>query len=144
MTKCTIDDCTNTALAKGLCNAHYLRQRRGKDMSLPVQIINPTKTCIECGKDTNKKGGYLRCALHYKVYKRKKIKDQLIQKLGGKCVKCNGIFPNAAFDFHHLGNKEMDISTMIDRFSEEKINQEVEKCVLLCANCHRIHHAEQL
>ena len=144
MTKCSIENCTNKSLAKGFCNAHYLRHRKGKDMNLPIQADNPTKTCIECGKGTNNKGGYLRCSTHYKIYKRKKIREFLIQKLGGKCVRCNGIFPNVAFDFHHLGNKEADISSMIDRYSESQIEKEADKCILLCANCHRIHHAEQL
>jgi len=141
MTKCTIENCQKPSLSKGLCNAHYLRMKKGQEMTKPVRERNPTKTCIECGKDTNNKGGYLRCSLHYKVYKRKKIREELIQKLGGKCNMCNGIFPNVAFDFHHLGNKEMDISSMIDRYSEVEIKKEADKCILLCANCHRIHHA---
>ena len=141
MTKCTIENCQNTVIAKGLCNAHYIRQRKSKNMDKPVQVLNPTKTCIECGENTNNKGGYLRCATHYKSYKRKKIREELVQKLGGKCKMCNGVFPNVAFDFHHLGDKEMDISSMIDRYSEAKIVKESEKCILLCANCHRIHHA---
>lgn len=141
MTKCTIENCQKNAIAKGLCNAHYIRQRRNKDMDKPLQVLNVTKTCIDCGKATNGKGGYLRCSTHYKSYKRKKIREELIQKLGGKCQMCNGIYPNVAFDFYHLGDKEMDISSMIDRCSEEEIIKESEKCILLCANCHRIHHA---
>ena len=141
MTKCTIENCQKSSLSKGLCNAHYLRMKKGREMNKPIRERNPTKTCIECGKDTNGKGGYLRCSLHYKSYKRKKIKEELIQKLGGKCTMCNGVFPSVAFDFHHFGNKEMDISSMIDRYSEAEIIKEAEKCILLCANCHRIHHA---
>ena len=141
MTKCTINNCQNNAIAKGVCNAHYIRQRRNKDMGKPVQVTNFEKTCIECGKETNGKGGYLRCSNHYKSYKRKKIREELIQKLGGKCTMCHGVFPNVAFDFHHLGDKEMDISSMIDRYSEAEIAKEADKCILLCANCHRIHHA---
>jgi hypothetical protein len=118
MTKCKIDNCTNKSLAKGMCNAHYLRSKKNKDLSAPLKNFNPSKQCIKCGVKTNGKGNAFLCSTHYKVYKRKKIREQLIQKLGGKCVKCNGIFPNVAFDFHHLGDKEMDISSMIDRCSE--------------------------
>jgi predicted HNH restriction endonuclease len=33
---------------------------------------------------------------------------------------------------------------MFDSKSEAEILQEVKKCTLLCANCHRIHHARKL
>ena len=142
MTKCTIENCQKPSLSKGLCNAHYLRLKKGREMTKPVRERNLTKTCIECGKETNGKGAFLRCASHYKIYRRKKIREFLVQKLGGKCKMCNGIFPNVAFDFHHLGNKESDISSMIDKYSESEIEKEADKCILLCANCHRIHHAK--
>ena len=142
MTNCTIPNCSKNAISKGLCNAHYIRQRRNKNMDKPIKAFNPSKTCIECGEKTNGKGGYLRCSKHYKIYKRKTIKEKLIEKLGGKCQKCNGVFHYAAFDFHHLGDKIEDISSMMDSRSEEEIFKEAEKCILLCANCHRIHHAE--
>ena len=141
MTKCTIENCQKSSLSKGLCNAHYLRMKKGREMTKPVRERNLTKTCIECGKETNGKGAFLRCASHYKIYRRKKIREFLVQKLGGKCKMCNGVFPNVAFDFHHLGNKEADISSMIDKYSEFEIEKEADKCILLCANCHRIHHA---
>ena len=60
MTKCTIENCQKPSLSKGLCNAHYLRMRKGLEMTKPVRERNLTKTCVECGKDTNGKGGYMR------------------------------------------------------------------------------------
>ena len=143
MTKCTIPNCTNEAIAKGLCNAHYLRQKKGKDMDVPVQQFNKAKTCIDCGESTNGKGGHLRCQKHYALLKRKELKAKLIERLGGKCQMCQGVFPPAVFDFHHTENKIEDISFMILNRSEKAIFQEIEKCLLLCANCHRIHHHEK-
>ena len=143
MTKCSVVNCSNQSIAKELCNAHYLRQRRGKNMETPVQEYNPTKTCIECGENTNGKGGFLRCQKHYTVYKRKELKAKLIEKLGGKCEMCNGIYPSSVFDFHHIDNKLEDISSMFTNKSENAILEEVKKCMLLCANCHRIFHYEK-
>jgi len=140
MTKCTISNCSNESIAKGFCNAHYLRNKKGKDMELPVQQYNKTKTCIECGENTKGKGGFLRCQKHYSLHKRKELKAKLIKKLGGKCAMCQGIFPPAVFDFHHTENKIEDISFMFLNRSESAIFKELEKCVLFCANCHRIHH----
>ena len=143
MTKCTIPNCTQDSLAKGLCNAHYLRQRRGKNMDAPLQQYNSTKTCIECGADTNSKGGFLRCQKHYSLYKRKLLKAEMVEQLGGKCKMCQGIFPPSVFDFHHTENKVEDISTMFNNKSKQSLLLELKKCILLCANCHRIYHHEK-
>lgn len=45
-------------------------------------------------------------------------------------------------DFHHIENKDMEISVMIRAgYSEESILKEIDKCILVCANCHRKIHA---
>jgi hypothetical protein len=143
MTKCTIPNCSREIISKGLCNAHYLRQKKGKDMNVPVQQYNKTKICIECGEPTKGKGGLLRCQKHYTLYKRKQLKAKLVENLGGKCSMCHGIFPSSVYDFHHEKNKIEDISKMFLNRSEAEILKEAEKCILLCANCHRIHHHEK-
>lgn len=113
-------------------------------MDVAVQQFNVSKSCVECGKPTKGKGGMLRCARHYRTLRKNDIKAKLIEKMGGKCKICNGVFHPAAFDFHHLKDKKDHISSMFNRCSEAEIIKEAEKCILLCANCHRIHHAEQL
>lgn len=47
----------------------------------------------------------------------------------------------ACLDLHHLRDKEFTISRSINRCSFEKIKKELDKCVVLCANCHRKLHA---
>ena len=60
------------------------------------------------------------------------------------CKKCNfsGLECPAVLDFHHTNdNKEDDISQMINSGkSRESIIKEIEKCEILCANCHRKLH----
>lgn len=48
-------------------------------------------------------------------------------------------------DFHHLDEttKDYGVSTMLT-FSRERIIAEIEKCVVLCSNCHRLVHAGYL
>ena len=59
------------------------------------------------------------------------------------CEFCGEDHP-ATLDFHHLDPKTKDgmISTMVKRcYSRNKIQAEIEKCIVLCANCHRKLHA---
>ena len=77
-----------------------------------------------------------------KLRNEKKIKA--VEYLGGKCMKCGGEFPPYVFDFHHRDPSEKDrsIGTLCSS-SWEKIKVELDKCDLLCANCHRIEHYEE-
>ena len=76
--------------------------------------------------------------------KRRSRKIWAIDYKGGVCKHCNTVVHEAAFDFHHLNPKEkdMDVGLMLTR-SEEDIVKELDKCILLCANCHRIHHYDE-
>jgi len=58
-----------------------------------------------------------------------------------KCSKCGENHP-ATIDFHHkIGKKENGISKMVaDGYSIDRIKKELEKCDVLCANCHRKVH----
>lgn len=57
------------------------------------------------------------------------------------CNHCGKTFPPCAMDFHHVGDKEQLISSMVRQNCKiDKLEKEIAKCVVLCANCHRIHH----
>lgn len=59
-----------------------------------------------------------------------------------ECVRCGETHP-ACLDFHHVEEKTMDISRMVNHgFSKESIRQEMDACVIICANCHRKEHYE--
>src|SRR5271166_491154 len=48
---------------------------------------------------------------------------------------------SACLTFHHLGDKDMDVSRMVgDGRSVEVILTEIAKCIVLCANCHAKEH----
>lgn len=140
---CLIENCPNDVLAKGLCNAHYIRAKTSRDMSKPVQAFAGNKGCVDCGEPLKNKGGWLRCAKHFKVARQQAIKEALVDVMGGCCQTCGGVFPAAVFDFHHVGEKDANPSYLISNGSVERIAKELERCVLLCANCHRIEHARK-
>lgn len=59
------------------------------------------------------------------------------------CIICGENFPNC-LDFHHIDEdtKEHDIALLVSqKHSVNKIKREIEKCVVLCSNCHRKVHA---
>jgi hypothetical protein len=71
----------------------------------------------------------------------KNRKTYCISIMGGKCQKCGYNKCEAALEFHHLDpkTKEMNFSKM-RLVSHIKMIEELKKCILLCANCHRETH----
>jgi len=61
-----------------------------------------------------------------------------------ECARCGEDDP-ACLDFHHVDEdeKEWDVSRRVNRgHSVENVRTEIERCVVLCANCHRREHYE--
>jgi len=137
--KCKVPGCNNAYLSMGFCNAHYIRYRKGKDLNTPIWVRK--KICIDCGSKTGN-GGQGRCRQHYKQFLKKARSEMLIKALGGRCQKCQKIYPIGVYDFHHTNpkNKKFSISSQITNKSEDELLKEAKKCHLLCANCHRILH----
>lgn len=104
-------------------------------------------SCIECRKSYNKR--------HYKnnieKYKEKAIFHnkqltiwfkELKSKL--KCSICSEDHPSC-LDFHHKDPNEKDgnIREILISYGKKRCLQEIEKCTVLCANCHRKLHYDE-
>ena len=61
-----------------------------------------------------------------------------------KCTQCGFSHP-AALDFHHIdpSKKEYNVHRLVANKQFKKAHEEIKKCIVLCANCHRIHHYEE-
>lgn len=61
-----------------------------------------------------------------------------------KCTNCGFNHP-AALDFHHTdpNTKTGNVYAFAAAGQYKKAHEEVKKCIVLCANCHRIHHYEE-
>lgn len=124
-------------------------------------IISDKKYCPKCEK--NKKisdfykrtskgrkhntGGYCKeCSNAYHTERVKNVKIKMIEYKGGKCERCELKLKDthySVFEFHHLDPKTKDINFAKIKYQKwEVIQKEIDKCALLCANCHRITHAE--
>lgn len=75
--------------------------------------------------------------------RRRKLRLQAVEYLGGKCRVCGYSKCDKALEFHHIDadGKEFGISQDGKTRSWDRIEKEIAKCVLLCANCHREVHA---
>jgi predicted HNH restriction endonuclease len=106
------------------------------------------ETCQNCGKpfvQTRSNRIYCRrnCKLNYHVAEnRRKNKRRGVELLGGRCQRCGWDEHVAGFHFHHKdpSQKEFRIASG-NTIAWDKIKTELEKCVLLCSNCHAVVHA---
>ena len=141
--ECSASQCNRLAYAKGLCNAHYIRKKNGKDSDVPIKARKRNGICEICKNKTNGKGGWNLCAKHFKAKRYQVIKDVLIKEMGGSCQRCGGVFYRSVYDFHHIGKKNDSPSDVLYGGSIEKIANELSRCILLCANCHRMEHSDE-
>jgi hypothetical protein len=68
------------------------------------------------------------------------LKRKLIDRLGGKCIDCGYSAHLSALDFDHVdpSKKSFGIGTGWNSRTESQLTHEADKCVVRCANCHRI------
>ncbi len=104
------------------------------------------KICKLCHKEFKdyQKRGRVRCGSCNTKIRRFRAKAAAIKYLGGECQKCGWHGNQAALQFHHLESKEKDftIGTVANK-SWNSIKVEIQKCILLCANCHMIEHSSK-
>jgi len=113
-----------------------------------------TKTCGLCGvekdlsnyrkRDTGKPYSYCKeCQSSYTSQRRRDIKLQAIEYKGGECEVCGYNTYPGALQFHHLDPNEKDfhISQRGHSRSWKRVKSELDKCIMVCANCHAEIHS---
>jgi predicted HNH restriction endonuclease len=68
------------------------------------------------------------------------LRERVVAYLGGKCAICGYTYCTAALDAHHIDPLEKDFNISSRMTSWKAIVRELDKCILLCANCHREVH----
>lgn len=95
-----------------------------------------------CHKETESRFCSRQCkSKHYVARRRSKSQSVAHIYKGGKCLVCEYQGPSLVYDFHHLDSNEKDhsVSSMWTK-SWDRLREELDKCVMLCPICHRLHH----
>lgn len=138
---------------------HWLKKYDLKTNFRKVETDPGKKLCSRCKlqhdvskfykKSKDKLQPYCKTC-HNKIFLQRWIDRKIwaIQYKGNHCVDCNishPKYPYQVFDFHHIDPKHKDMDwSMIRLATKSKMISELDKCVLLCANCHRIRHSKNL
>lgn len=79
-----------------------------------------------------------RCRAEAVARRRKKVKAQLVEEAGGRCVICGYDRSVEALHFHHRdpSKKSFGLAHRGITRSIAEVRREAEKCALLCSNCH--------
>ena len=87
---------------------------------------------------------YRKTHAHEIKARRQARKQAAIDYKGGQCLQCGYKRCRAALAFHHRNpaEKEFQIATMF-AWSWARILQELDKCDLLCMNCHAERHFDE-
>lgn len=77
----------------------------------------------------------------YTATRRRNNKSFWVNVFGSKCAHCCQTFPDCVFEFHHINHLEKDLQpSHMFHLSKKTQEKELKKCIMLCANCHRIEH----
>lgn len=78
------------------------------------------------------------------VVKQRELKRLALEYKGGKCEKCGYCKSVSALEFHHRNpaEKEFNLARRSCKYFDSEIKAELDKCDLLCSNCHREAHDE--
>ncbi|WP_254766304.1 homing endonuclease associated repeat-containing protein [Salinilacihabitans rarus] len=116
--------------AKEMAVGRMITYGYGKD-ALREELANCEVLCANCHRK-----------LHYTPPERSQRRWVHEQKRATGCRRCSETDP-ACLDFHHVsGTKEATVAELIsDGRPRERIRAEMDRCRVLCANCHRTEHA---
>lgn len=133
-------------------NFYYLREYRANILGIDC---SQSKICISCNEElpisefysngyqpTGSKKYKSVCKKCSTTKTKNRLEDLILKVFTNyECSICKYSKCKQALEFHHLNpsEKEFKISEM-GTFTEDKIIKELEKCMLVCANCHREIH----
>lgn len=82
------------------------------------------------------------CTSDQTIERSREFKNKCVEYKGGECIKCGYNKYNGALEFHHTDPNEKDFSISMSKLLkfDNVIKKELDKCILLCSNCHKEEH----
>jgi hypothetical protein len=125
------------------CSPFKVNNRRKLEKGIPV-LEGTQRSCSRCLKDfvfrRHQAMTTALCSACVSKKRRRTIKLKAVEYKGGNCQKCGYNKCVEALDFHHLNPREKDFTISGNAGKWENIKNELDKCILLCKNCHAEHH----
>jgi predicted transcriptional regulator len=126
-----------------------------------IDFVNELKYCNNCKckkkldffykKNVGSHGTFSswckECTNKRSTEKARLMKLRMVNYKGSMCERCKLHLNDthlSVFEFHHTDKttKDRDFTNTIKSHTWERVKKEIDKCKLLCSNCHRIVHAE--
>jgi len=147
----TCKDCVNKRAAlRTLTDQNYaLRKRinsKNHAKKYPEQIKQRYKNWYENVQTEEKYSERIKIN-NYRQLKNKEKNLPIINEYKSKgCYVCGYNKCTRALEFHHIDptQKYKEIGNMLYHNTTEQLVEELKKCVVLCANCHKEHHSRQI
>ena len=107
------------------------------------------KEDVEFGKDAQRHDGLANICKECASEKAKEITHRAKDNYRKLCLELTGLtcehcgFTHttpAPFDWHHIGDKDVEVSRLSRTIDQTKLKEEISKCIFLCKNCHAIEH----
>lgn len=133
---------------------HNLKSKFETFLNQEKKEYGKFRFCPRCKKQVLTKNFYSRrgkenssvyckvCTNEQTTERQKEFKLKCVEYKGGKCQMCGYEKCVAALEFHHTNPSEKDfnISHLKSYTFNEVVKKELDKCILLCACCHREEH----
>ena len=105
-------------------------------------LIKQNFICKNCNREFKHKTRNKICSSCRNLEKRHKQRKKAIERKGKQCIICGYNKCYDCLDFHHIKgtDKNFNLSTAWQKKWEE-IENEIQKCFLLCRNCHGEYHS---
>lgn len=84
------------------------------------------------------------CTTKQTLKRMQKLKKTMVDYKGGECSICGYKKYLGALEFHHLdpNKKDFNLAHMKKYSFDERVKNELDKCILVCSNCHRELHGK--
>lgn len=126
----------------------------GKHNTKQLNVVKTHKVCPQCKNNLKLDNFYKRpdgtpqtyckkCSNKNSSKRQRELKLKALEYLGNKCQHCGFDKHPAALQFHHVDKSEKEFTLSKRKCASiETIKAELDKCIILCANCHAIEHFE--